>query len=113
MSSNLNAITRSEGNLKKMVTEESFEMKQAQQAILQEVISSKSTVKESGDNMLEQFGILNTNQEEMRGQLKEIGINKYAVTVIKGGIKYYICPSICTSQIGFRSLTLVCLKQII
>ncbi|CAC5380206.1 unnamed protein product [Mytilus coruscus] len=72
MSSNNNAIEKCEGNLKTMIAEESLEMKQAQQVVLKEVISSKAIVKERGDNMSEQLGILNTNQTEMSGKIKEL-----------------------------------------
>lgn len=74
MSSNNNAIEKCKENLKTMVAEESLEIKQAQQVVLREVISSKADVKESGDNMLEQICILNNNQADMSGTLKELGI---------------------------------------
>lgn len=52
-------------------------MKHAHDVVLQEIKSSKSDAKESGDKILEQISILNTNQAssdlEMSKQLKQIG----------------------------------------
>lgn len=52
-------------------------MKHAHDVVVQEIISSKSDAKESGDKILDQISILNTNQAssdlEMSKQLKQIG----------------------------------------
>ncbi|VDI79133.1 Hypothetical predicted protein [Mytilus galloprovincialis] len=84
---NNTAIEKCEKNLKTTVVEESLviqqcisdgsdSMKHAHDVVLQEIISSKSDAKESGDKILEQISILNTNQAsndlEMSKQLKQI-----------------------------------------
>ncbi|CAG2228694.1 unnamed protein product [Mytilus edulis] len=73
LSSNNNVIEKCELNLKKTVVEESLAMqhrledesssiKQTQQVVIQEVLSSKAAAQESGNKILEQIEMLNRNQ---------------------------------------------------